>query len=61
MRSKDFKLLSAKAKIGLVKSTSTKISLGELLSEIMYPEITEGKFYIVYFNKVYLILSRPGQ
>lgn len=52
MQSKDIISLSGKAKTGLLKNTTTQISLGEIFSERMYPEITEEKFYIAYFNEV---------
>ncbi len=52
MQSKDISSLSAKAKTGLLKNTSTQISLGEIFSDRIYPVITEEKFYTAYFNEV---------
>jgi hypothetical protein len=52
MELKEIDSLASKVKTGLLKKTTCKISLGEIFNDRMFPEITEEKFYIAYFNEV---------
>ena len=51
MESKEINTLASKVKTGLLKKTASKISLGEIFNDRIFPAITEEKFYIAYFNE----------
>lgn len=52
MQSKEINSLSLNVKTGLLKKTASKISLGEIFDDRIFPTIIEEKFYIAYFNEV---------
>ncbi len=51
MESKEANSLASKVKTGLLKKTASKISLGEIFNDRIFPAVIEEKLYIAYFNE----------